>query len=276
MSHKLILRAGVLAFGLLAFLALTVPPAVTTVPFHYVHHELLVNARIGGSGPYTFLLDTGTTPSIIDVALMKRLGLPFEGAAAHGTDIGSGSMKVYPVTLRAVDIGSLRMSRLDALAVDISDLGNKLGVHIDGVLGSNFFDGRVVEVNYSCRTVSVLSDAMLAPVSARFTENASGYIVTNDVWVGPQRASATIDTGDSGTMLVTGTGIAALHLRSAASTGKAVSGISYGGRHRETEGMLPGVRIGSTLLGTALSSRGGRFIRHQHRQPNVGTLRRHA
>jgi hypothetical protein len=249
MTHRLIVRAGVLAFGLLGLLAVTFPPAVTTVPFHYVHHELLVHARIGASGPYTFLLDTGTTPSIIDVALVKRLGLPSKGAAAHGTDVGESSITVYPVTLHDVQLGSLRIRQLAALATDISGIGNKLGVHLDGVLGSNFFDRRVVQIDYPCRTVSVLSDAVLAPFAARFTENASGYIITNDVWMGSQRASATIDTGDSGTMLITGTGIAALHLQSTARSGKAVSSVSYGGRHSETEGMLPEVRIGSTVLG---------------------------
>ncbi len=237
-------------FGVVGLLALTFPPAVTTVPFHYVHHELLVHARIGSSGPYTFLLDTGTTPSIIDIALAKRLGLPPKGAAAHGTDVGESSVTVYPVTLHDVQLGSLRIHQLAALATDLSGIGNRLGVHLDGVLGSNFFDGRVVQIDYACRTASVLSDAVIAPIAAHFTEIASGFIVTHDVWVGPQRASATIDTGDSGTMLVTGTGLAALHLQSAARAGSAVSSFSYGGHHNETEALLSDVRIGSTEMGT--------------------------
>jgi Aspartyl protease len=76
------LYAG-LTFGLLGSPALSIPRALTatnvpaalsTVPFRYVHHEILVNVRIGKSGPYTFMLDTGTTPSVVDAALAKRLG----------------------------------------------------------------------------------------------------------------------------------------------------------------------------------------------------------
>jgi hypothetical protein len=123
-------------------------------------------------------------------------------------------------------------------------------VPVDGVLGSNFFDGRVVQIDYPCRRVSVLSDALLEPFTARLTEVAGGWIVTDDVWIGSQRVSATIDTGDSGAPIVTGRGIAALHLQQAARQGKTVSSVSYGGRHRETLGVLHDVRLGSTPLGT--------------------------
>lgn len=258
--HRLILQAVALVLGMLAFSAFTIPPAVTTVPFRYLHHELLVHVRIGGSGPYTFLLDTGTTPSIINATLAKRLGLTPQGAAGMGSDVGNSAVKAYPLALRDIHFGSISINRLDALATDLSPVSAGLGAHLDGVLGSNFFDERVVEINYPCRTASVLSDAMLAPFSARFIESTTGYMITNDVWVGSQRASATIDTGDSGTMLVTGTGIADLHLQDAASSGKLVSSISYGGRHRETEGTLPGVRIGSTRLETTKA----RFLPEAH------------
>jgi hypothetical protein len=41
------------------------PAAPLFVPFTYVHHELLVAVRIGSAGPYAFMLDTDTTPSVI-------------------------------------------------------------------------------------------------------------------------------------------------------------------------------------------------------------------
>ncbi len=248
----MIRRAVVLGFGLLAFSASTAPLEVTTVPFNYLHHEVVVTARIAGSGPYAFLLDTGTTPSVVDAALAKRLGLRATGAAGRATDIGSSltSTTAYPVAVRDLQFGTLHIKRLDAIALDISGMSKQLGVPLAGVLGSNFFDGHVVQVDYPCRKASVLVDALPARFTARFREIASGWIVTNDAWVGSRRVRATIDTGNSGVPIVTGPGIRALHLQAAARAGKTVSSFSYGGHHRETLGVLHNVRLGSRPLGT--------------------------
>jgi hypothetical protein len=243
-------RAAALGLGLLAFPAATNPPALATVPFTYLHHEVVVRARIAGAGPFAFLLDTGTTPSIIDAVLAKRLGLSARGAAGRGTDIGSTSTTAYPVTIRDLQVGALHVSRLDARSLNIAATSKRIGVPLAGVLGSNIFDGRVVQIDYPCRKISVLADALLAPFTARFNEIADGWIVTNDFWVGSQRASAAIDTGDSGVAIVTGPGIEALHLQTAARAGKTVSSFSYGGRHSETLGVLHDVRLGSRPLGT--------------------------
>ena len=234
-----------LTFGLLA------SPTVSTVPFRYVHHEILVNVRIGTSGPYTFMLDTGTTPSVVDAALAKRLGLRPAGAAERGSDLGGGSASMYPVTLRGLRFGSVTTGRVDALAADVSAVGKQLGVHLDGVIGSDFFDGRVVRIDYPCRTVSVLPDAVLAPFAARFTEIPSGWIVTGDARADGRRITATIDTGNSGTPVVTARGIARLRLQAAARAGKRTGSFSYGGRHSETEGVLHDIRIGPIRLGTS-------------------------
>ena len=230
--------------------ALCAAVALSTVPFRYVHHEVLVNVHIGQSGPYTFMLDTGTTPSIIDAALAKRLRVRTAGAAASGSDLGGGSASMRPVTLRELQVGSVTTGRVEALAADVSAIGKRLGVRLDGVLGSDFFDGRVVQIDYPCRTVSVLFDAVLAPFTARFTEIRSGWIVTDDVWANGRRITATIDTGNSGTPVVTARGIATLALQAAARAGKQTGSFSYGGRHSETEGTLHDVRIGPISVGT--------------------------
>ncbi len=243
-------RAAVLGLGFLASSTVAKPPAVTTVPFTYLHHEVVVSARIAGSGPYAFLLDTGTTPSIVDAALAKRLGLRAMGAGKRGTDIGSSSTMVYPVVIHDLQFGALHVNRLDALSLNIAGMGKRLGFPLAGVFGSNIFDGRVVQIDFPCRKVSVLADALPAPFTVRFKEIAVGSIVTNDVWVGAQRASATIDTGDSGVPIVTGHGITALHLHAAARAGKPVSSFGYAGRHSETAGVLRDVRLGSRTLGT--------------------------
>jgi Aspartyl protease len=225
--------------------------AGTTVPFTYTHHELVVSVQIAGSGPYRFLLDSGTTPSVIDATLAKKFGLRATGAAGRGTDIGSSATPIsYPVTIRDLTFGSVQVSRLNAVTQDLSPISKGLGISLAGVLGSNFFDGRVIQIDYPCRTISIMAHALRARVTARFREDPSGWIVTNDVWVDSRHASAAIDTGDAGFPIVTRAGIVALHLQTEARTGKAITSVGYAGRHRETLGTLRNVRLGSESFGT--------------------------
>jgi hypothetical protein len=244
-------RAIVLVLSFVILPATAARSAGTTVPFNYTNHELVVSVRIAGSGPYRFLLDSGTTPSVIDTALAKQFGLRATGAAGRGTDIGSSSTPIsHSVSIRDLRFGSVHVNRLDAITQDLSPISKRLGITLAGVLGSNFFDGRVVQIDYPCRTVSVLAYALHAPFTARFREDSSGWIVTDGVWVDSRHASAAIDTGDAGFPIVTGTGIVALHLQTEARAGKAIISVGYGGRHRETLGTLHDVRLGSESLGT--------------------------
>jgi Aspartyl protease len=241
---------------LVALAALVLPAAarndsaIATTPFAFVHHEILVDVRIGNSGPYTFLLDTDTTPSVIDLALAKRLGLRFNGAPGSGGGVGGGHVIVYPLVVPNVQFGTLRIQRLDALATYLSQFSTLLGRRIDGVLGSSFFAGRVVQIDYPCKAASVLSDARLQPFTAHFIQDASGNDLSGDVWIGPHRVRATFDTGDSGYSFVSRKGIGDLHLERTAKKGKVSLSMGYLGLARETEGTLTSVHVGRVWLGS--------------------------
>ena len=156
---------------------------------------------------------------------------------------------MYPVTLRNVVVAEARFPRLEALAADMTSFSRGLGTHLDGILGSNFFDGRAVQIDYPCRTIAMLRRPAHGPATARFHEVNSGYIVSPDVRAGKKQLKAMFDTGNSGTIVVTREGIRDLHLQAAARTGKPTKSVSYGGAILETLGTLSDVRIGTVALG---------------------------
>ena len=41
---------------------------ITTVPFTLVKNQIVVQTSVNGKGPYSFIVDTGVTPSVIDRA----------------------------------------------------------------------------------------------------------------------------------------------------------------------------------------------------------------
>jgi hypothetical protein len=90
------------------------------IPMRIVAGRLLVvPVMVDGTGPYPFLLDTGTTCSLVDEALAERLRLPRVGAVAHETAVASGSAALVRAALtlgRVRREGALIRARLDSLA----------------------------------------------------------------------------------------------------------------------------------------------------------------
>jgi hypothetical protein len=242
-----LLASGLVAFAFAASLAQSAtPPAVV---FDYIRREIVVQVYVNGSGPYRMLVDTDTAPSVVDAGLAKRLKLLPLAPSGQGAGEGSGTMQTYPVELHDVAVGTVHQKQLPALAADITSLGKSLGLRIDGVLGTSFLDGRIIQIDYHCGTIRFLSDAVLAAYAARLT-SVDGINVSNDVWVGSKRITATFDTGNSGSSVVSRRGIASLGLQTAATAGVQSSGRGYLGMTRFTKGHLEDVRIGHVSLGT--------------------------
>jgi predicted aspartyl protease len=207
------------------------PSSMTTVKFRYVHHEIVISATVDGKGPYAFLLDTGTTLSIVDAAVAKSLAIRANGPAARGNDMAGGTTKAFPATLHGLRYGAMAIGPLDIVVTDLSTMSKRLGVSLAGVLGSNFFDGRSVRVDYPCGETSMMTSHDDAPLTAPFNMLPSGWIDVDDAWANEKRISAAIDTGNSGTPVVTKRGIAKLGLQRS---------------HSETQGSLFELRIGDT------------------------------
>ncbi len=242
-----LLTAGLFACALVPSLAQSAPPPA--VAFDYVHGEIVVQVFINGSGPYRMLVDTDTSPSVIDAALAKRLKLRPLAPSGQGAGEGSGTMQTYPVELDDVAVGTVHQKQLLALAADISGIGKSLGQRIDGVLGTSFLDGRVMQIDYHCGTIRFLPDAVLAAYTARFTSTDGGVNVSNDMWVGNKRITATFDTGDSGSSVVSRRGIASLGLQAEAAAGAQSTARGYLGAANFTRGYLDDARVGHVPLG---------------------------
>src|ERR1041385_464383 len=75
------------------------------IPFEYVHNQIIVQAKIGGKGPFNMLVDTNTDPSAIDAATARELGLAIGTKGGAATGGGTETNIVYPVRLPSVELG---------------------------------------------------------------------------------------------------------------------------------------------------------------------------
>jgi hypothetical protein len=105
---------------------------------------------VNGNGPFTFLLDTGSTHTVIDPGLARQLDVPVIGEASLVTV--SDVRKDRLARLREIRVGDSAVSELGAI-IDKMDEVRLRAPGIRGVLGEDFLSQFDILIDYQARTV---------------------------------------------------------------------------------------------------------------------------
>ena len=160
-----LLRCPSLAFPLLILIALILPaalPAQENQPNDIVSFRLhdkyliLVQTTVNGAGPFRFLLDTGSTHTVIDPGLAQQLQTPVIGETSLVTV--SDVHKDRLVRLDKVRVGNSEDSELGAI-IDKLDEVKLRTPGIRGVLGEDFLSQFDILIDYRARTLRFDGDA---------------------------------------------------------------------------------------------------------------------
>jgi predicted aspartyl protease len=103
--------------------------------------------------PLHFLVDSGASASVINLATAKRLGLEL-GLKVNVTGVATTLTGHWPVRLSA-KAAQLELPD-EYLALDLSKLSGACSRAVDGLVGADFFRDRVVEIDYAAQTLRVL------------------------------------------------------------------------------------------------------------------------
>ena len=111
---------------------------------------ILVQATVNGTGPFAFLLDTGSTHTVIDPRLARQLETPVIGQASLVTV--SDVRKVRLARLKEVRVGDFMVSELGAI-IDKMDEVKLKAPGIRGVLGEDFLSQFDILIDYRAQTL---------------------------------------------------------------------------------------------------------------------------
>jgi predicted aspartyl protease len=112
------------------------PAGIQPIPFHKVNqHQMVVGVSINQSGPYDFLLDTGTQMTVVDLALAADLNLKSTGKATVAGVSFQGPALFS--TLDRFDVGGHTAANQPVLVYDMKNVQN-YGFAIRGLLGEDF------------------------------------------------------------------------------------------------------------------------------------------
>lgn len=123
----------------------------TTVAMRPQDTEVMINVMINGKGPYLFYLDSGGH-DLISPRLARELGLKVEGQGQSGgageSTVEQGYTKVASIEIGGAQLKNQTIPVLETSPPDV--VGEKIG----GLLGLEFFERFVTQIDYAANTVT--------------------------------------------------------------------------------------------------------------------------
>ena len=230
------------------------------LPFDFLHNQIVLQVTIRGTGPYNFVLDTGTHASTIDLGLARRLGLPLTAAQGKSGVASKAQVVGQATMLDDVRVGGLAVKRLPAVALDLSKVSAQLGRPLHGVLGYNFLASQVTRIDYFRRRIRFSTELPFPPLalppdtSKRISfpmQFRSGSIlpVLEDCFVNGAKIAVTLDTGSSLGLILFPKVVRLLGLENLARTGIPMEAAGYRGAARLTKGWVRSMKLKTIDLG---------------------------
>jgi Aspartyl protease len=126
------------------------------IPFEYRDGFIWIKVNaLSRKEPLNFILDSGATASVMDLAQARTLGVAIgKPEKVQGVN---GQALAYEVDNFRGDCCGVTLST-SFLATDLKDLSDCCHYPIDGILGADFFRGRIVQINFRAHEVRLLKN----------------------------------------------------------------------------------------------------------------------
>lgn len=249
----------------------TLESPLVLLPAQTIGNYLVVEARWDRNGPYRFLVDTGSSVTLVSPALVRRYPGRQSMAAAPRVRVRAldGTItELPPASLRRLSLGDARFEEVPVLVYDPAPLSAHLGLKIDGVLGFPLFGQVLLTLDYpgSRLVLQPLQPPPLVPGSILgFDDTRKTPLVP--MQIGDRTIVALIDSGSDAAFSLNPVGLEprfAFGPRSGPTIGTlAGDRVQQVGRLAETIS-LAGYRFERPVidLTSELSSIGGDALRH--------------
>ena len=121
------------------------------IPFKFEQNEIIVKVKINNKGPYNFLFDTGTNPSVINIKTAKRIGLQLNEI---NRKVGKkNKTRIYLCYLPKITVGKISQDSLLSVALNLSVFKTKFIEPIEGIIGYSFFNSKIFTIDYAKREI---------------------------------------------------------------------------------------------------------------------------
>ncbi|MEB2775420.1 aspartyl protease family protein [Algoriphagus sp. D3-2-R+10] len=151
MIKRLFVATILLAVGAF-FYSKYVKNVTEVIPFEVVRNAIFLSVEINGE-VFTFQFDTGA-PTTISPDAAKRLGLDSIGWH-HGMDYYGNTDSVTNTIIPEISIGKIKVRNLKTSIIAPGDMYEICNIHLDGYLGLEFFDKKVIEIDLKSKQLTI-------------------------------------------------------------------------------------------------------------------------
>ena len=177
----------------------TLSSPLVELPAQAIGNYLVIEAKWDRFGPYHFVVDTGSSVTLVSPTLARR----YPGRGARGptprvrVTAADGHVAELPGTsLRRLELGDAKFDEVPAVVYDLAALSAHLGVRIDGVLGFPLFREVRLTLDYPGRRVRLqpsTTSALTPGIVIGFDDARNIPLI--HVKIGDRSVTALIDSG---------------------------------------------------------------------------------
>jgi len=138
------------------FKAVNRPKIINSIPFETVGSYVVIRVKINDSSPLNLILDSGIRNTIItELQEGDRITLNYSDVKDLMGLGGGEHLEAYSSNYNTLKVGKIKMDTKTVLVLknDIFNLSRHTGTKINGLIGVDFFQDYIVEVNYASRRV---------------------------------------------------------------------------------------------------------------------------
>lgn len=231
------------------------------LPFELHRNLIIVTAQLNGKGPYNFLVDTGVSSSLITDAGLRDSIAFAKGPALEIAGVGSGSsLQAYFTSGLQMQLPGVVSQALTfaVLSEDVIGLGSYIGVPVTGILGYDFFNSFVVEVDFNRLQLTLHNPETFQPPATYqqlplSLEGNKPYLLTEiENAAGRVPVKLLLDTGAGFALSLDGRSDPRLQLP--AKTLRAQLGVGLAGNVHGYLGRVPALKLGKYKVKDVLAS----------------------
>lgn len=219
----------------------------SNIPLDIDNNIIRMQVGVNNSKPLKFIFDTGASHSVINSKLAAELGLKSQGKArgnATGGKIRGSYTKGVSLKVQGAEVSDLVIASMP--------FGTPPGFDFDGVIGCDFINQFVVEIDYENKLMSLYDPRTYAYsgqgtiVPLILAAGRTPLVSTKIILEGraPVEARLEVDTGADGTFVVNSPLVRKQKLAEAVlKTGRSTNR-GAGGEQRHLVGRVKAVRLG--------------------------------
>jgi hypothetical protein len=185
-----------------------------TLPAQMLGNTLIVEAKWDHYGPYHFLIDTGSSVTLVTPDLASRYAdkdaPPLETPQVRVRSSDGSSTVLQASTLTRIELGAAKFTTVPVLVYDCAPLSEQLGLKIDGVLGFPFFRETLLTLDYPHSRVILRRPASTPPIlpGSILPFNNADKTPLITVRLGSRSFVALVDSGSDETFSLNPSGLA--------------------------------------------------------------------